>query len=95
MKFDPKDNFVKKKGFLPPDIGESCVSDYLGTFHVYKAVDEKDKKEDVLRDLLPLGLSDHEMKFAMFRLELHTKYHCKPLVTPRTLHQTGEHCHAS
>lgn len=89
MKLDPREDFVKDKGWLPNDVGEDPVDSYLGTFFVYESVTTSDKKEVVMREVAELGLSDEEMAFVMFRTQLHTKYRCIPLVTPRTLLQTG------
>ena len=89
MKLDPSDKFTKEKRLLPEDIVE-IVSAYLGTYHVCGSVDGEDKIEAILRDLAPLGLTEHEMKHAMFRLENHTMLQLRPLVTPRTLLQSGD-----
>ena len=48
-----------------------------------------DTKEDMLRDIEPLQLSSNDMQYVTFRLYNHTKYICKPIVTPGTFAQTG------
>ena len=88
VKLDPTSEFVQKKGWLPDDV-DTPIAMYLSLYHVYHQEDKKDSLEDVKRELGQLGLSDHDMKYAMFRTETYTKYLCRSLLTPRTMIQTG------
>ena len=88
VKLDPTSEFVQKKGWLPDNV-DTPIGMYLSLYHVYHQQDKKDSKDDVKRELGQLGLTDHEMKYAMFRTETYTKYLCRSLLTPRTMIQTG------
>jgi len=43
-----------------------------------------------MRELRPLCLSANAMKYAMFWTALHTKYYCQPVMTLRTMLQSGK-----
>ena len=88
MKLDPENNFMKSKKWLPHSHEDSAdVALYLGTYEVYEQRDTVETVEQVKEELKKLGLDDNKMKYAMFCCVPHTKFFCRPLLTPRTFTQ--------
>lgn len=87
---DPKDTFIKDLKLLPLDVGDDPVAVYVDTVEVYDLDHNPDSIEAVSRELAPLGLDHHRMKFSSFRTRRHTKHRCRSILKPRQFYEQGE-----